>query len=62
MENGWLKVVIEQMQDDMTEMKADVKQLLEEKAESKGKQYVVGALISFVISVLAIGAEIYIRR
>lgn len=61
-EQGWLRVVIEQMQDDMTEMKADIKQLLEEKAESKGKQYVLIAMISFGINILAVVAEIYLRR
>lgn len=58
----WLEKVIDKMQADLTEMKADVKSLLEAKAESKGKEYALVAMISFAINILAIGAEIYIRR
>lgn len=60
-EQGWLRVLIEQMQGDMTEMKADIKQLLEEKAETRGKQYVLIGMISFGINILAVVAEIYLR-
>lgn len=52
--NGWLKVVIEQMQDDMTEMKADIKQLLEARAETRGKTYVIVGIITIAINLAAI--------
>lgn len=50
---GWLKVVIDQMQDDLTEMKADVKVLLETKAKNEGKVYVLAGLITIGINLLA---------
>lgn len=53
-DHGWLRVVIEQMQDDMTEMKSDIKLLLEAKAETKGKTYVIVGIITIAINLAAI--------
>lgn len=52
-DHGWLRVVIDQIQDDLTEMKADVKTLLEERAEKRGKVYVIVGLITVGINLLA---------
>lgn len=49
----WLEKVIDKMQADLTEMKADVKTLLEEKAKNEGKMYVVVGLITIGINLLA---------
>jgi sensor histidine kinase regulating citrate/malate metabolism len=53
-ENGWLRVVIEQMQEDLTEIKGDLKILREERAEHKGRMYIVVGLITIGINLLAV--------
>lgn len=45
----WLKVVIEQIQDDLAEIRIDMKTLLEERAESRGKRIVTHSLVSAVV-------------
>lgn len=49
----WLEKVIDKMQADLTEMKADVKALLETKAKNEGKVYVLAGLITIGINLLA---------
>lgn len=47
MENqGWLKVVINQMQKDLADLRKDMKILLEERAIAKGRMYVISGLIA----------------
>lgn len=51
--NGWLKILVEKIQTDLTELKADVKVLLDERAEKRGKTYVVVGLITIGINLVA---------
>lgn len=49
----WLEKVIDKMQSDLTEMKADVKSLLEARAKNEGKMYVIVGIITIGINLLA---------
>lgn len=60
--SGWLRVVVEQIQDDLTELKTDVKILLEERAEKRGKIYVMTGLITLAINLGAILFQAYMGR
>lgn len=61
--DAWLKVVVEQMQESLAELKLDVKKLLEERAEQKGKTYVIVAIVSGISTIfLTIVTNFLIHR
>lgn len=57
----WLKVVIEQIQDDLSEIRADMKTLLEERAESRGKRIAAHAIVSGLVVFVYHLATIWFR-
>lgn len=54
MENGWLKIVLVQMQRDVDEIKADVKALQSAKFKVEGAYVALTVIVSSIVSFLTI--------
>lgn len=52
--NGWLKLMLEKMQEDMSEMKEDIRLLREERAKQHGVAVVIAVIATCVINLLAV--------
>ncbi len=50
----WLRVALQHMQDDIEEIKADVKTLRDNQAEFRGKAIIIASVITLLINAVAI--------